>query len=183
MAGDAATNAAGRVRPSDEQLSEMDRPAEDNTWHETPNLSKDNIKQQAGRFYGGDAKKDAQDVANAGQEARAGNGSAINAVANVAQQKVNENVDDESKDKARQRKEELRQRTREYFGKKMPQERKDQTIWRLKVCDGYLTYTHLYSYLQNHRKWSSSASSIRITCALFKHCSASLSSIARMADR
>jgi hypothetical protein len=139
MAGDAATNAANRVRPSEEQLSQIDRPAEDNTWHEAPDLSKSKLKERAGHIYGGNAKKDVQDVASAGTSAaQTGNGNApnaggaVDAAQSVAQQKIDENADEDTKEKVRARNEELRRKTREYFQKKMPQERKDQTIWRLK---------------------------------------------------
>lgn len=36
MAGDASQAAANRVRPSEDELSQIDHPAEDNTWHEKP---------------------------------------------------------------------------------------------------------------------------------------------------
>jgi hypothetical protein len=153
MAGDAATNTASKIRPSDEQLNQMDAPAQDNTWHDAPDLSKDNVKRQAKAVYGGDIKKDAQDVANAG--ANAGNidtqdptrtntqavdrQGGVSAAINTAQRKYEENVDDEAKgeaqdakERAKQRKEDYRRRANDYFNKKMPQERKDQVIWRLK---------------------------------------------------
>ena len=47
MAGDAAQTAASKVNPSDDALNQIDRPAPDNTWHDTPDLSKDNLKNQA----------------------------------------------------------------------------------------------------------------------------------------
>lgn len=34
IGADAATNAAGKVRPNEDQLNRIDEPAEDNTWHE-----------------------------------------------------------------------------------------------------------------------------------------------------
>jgi hypothetical protein len=46
IAGDAATKAASKVNPSDEQLSQIDKPADDNTWHDTPDMSSGNIKNQ-----------------------------------------------------------------------------------------------------------------------------------------
>lgn len=46
IAGDTAQKAASKVNPSDEQLQQIDAPAEDNTWHEAPDLSKQNIKSQ-----------------------------------------------------------------------------------------------------------------------------------------
>lgn len=36
MAGDASQAAANRVRPSEDELSQIDQAAEDNTWHEKP---------------------------------------------------------------------------------------------------------------------------------------------------
>lgn len=178
MAGDAASNAANRVRPSDEQLNQMDKPAEDNTWHDAPDFSKDNLKKQAQGLYGGNLKQDARDVAQAGTNAADPHGnrgdqfqeqgfrdtasqgvqntqfqntntsglqgndgtqpsdvnarSGLGAVKDVAKDKLDNNTNPEAKQNILQRNEEYRRRTREYFNKKMPQERKDQTIWRLK---------------------------------------------------
>lgn len=160
MAGDAASNAASRVRPSDENLSQIDQPAEDNTWHDAPDFSKDNLKKQGQRFYSGNPAQDAKDVATAGANAAApGNeqpGTAAqqgnlqqnvpqnasardadplagrNAAKNVAEKKLDDHFDQETKDNVIQRKEEYRQKTKDYFNKKMPKERRDQTIWRLK---------------------------------------------------
>jgi hypothetical protein len=137
MAGDAATNAAQRVRPSEEQLQQMDRPADDNTWHDAPDLSKSKLKEQAGRVYGGNAKQDAKDVANAGTNAASSDRrDGLGTARAVAQQKLDENADEDTKEQVRRRNEDMRRRTREYFKKKMPEERKDQTIWRLKVSGG-----------------------------------------------
>jgi len=36
MASDASQTAANKLRPSEEQLSQIDQPAEENTWHEKP---------------------------------------------------------------------------------------------------------------------------------------------------
>ncbi|KAK5664336.1 hypothetical protein OQA88_558 [Cercophora sp. LCS_1] len=158
MAGDAATNAAARVKPSQEDLAQIDRPAEDNTWHEAPQLNKDALKSKAQRLYKGDPKKDAQDVANqatsqahptgssdphslaatAVPDHQTGAASGVNAQAganaalNVAQKKLDENLDDETREKAKAKRDEYRARVKEYFNKKVPQERRDQTIWRLK---------------------------------------------------
>ncbi|KAF4468260.1 hypothetical protein FALBO_4879 [Fusarium albosuccineum] len=151
MAGDAATNAAARVRPSDEQLRQIDEPAQDNVWHEAPDFSKDNFKKQAKGFYSGNPKEDAKDTAAAGINAAVpNNGSAApqqgvrdtaqntdpqagtSVAKQVAEAKLDSKVDPETKETILQRNEEYRRRAREYFGKKMPQDRKDQTIWRLK---------------------------------------------------
>jgi len=44
IAADASQKAANQVRPSEEKLAQIDEPAEENTWHEKPNISKDDIK-------------------------------------------------------------------------------------------------------------------------------------------
>ncbi|KAK2055761.1 hypothetical protein LY76DRAFT_519762 [Colletotrichum caudatum] len=179
MAGDAATSAADRVRPSGDALQEIDRPAEDNTWHEAPDFSKENFKKQAQGVYKGSLADDARDVVNAGTQAAHPNGAqnpqdlaataardqeqgtssgvnaqgGLNAALNVVQKKYNENVDDETKEQARQRKEEYRRRAKEYFNKKMPQERKEQTIWRLKKmvleCQQHPDYAQAIETLLN----------------------------------
>ena len=159
IAGDAASNAANRVRPDQDDLARIDAPAQDNVWHDTPDLSKDTMKQQFQSVYKGNPKEDVKDAANAGvstahptgstdarglaetaaHDQRTGGASGINATAgasnavNTGLQRLDDNIDDETKDKARQKKEEYRVRTKEYLKKKMPEERRDQVIWRLKV--------------------------------------------------
>lgn len=149
IVGDAAANAAGKVRPSGEQLEQIDQPAADNTWHETPDLSKDSLKSQAKNIYGGNPKKDVRDIAHAGTNAADRTGSDVaspnlsdpsnydrvagqNAAKSVVQDKINNNVNPETKENIKQRNEEYKRRVREYMNKKMPAERRDQTIWRLK---------------------------------------------------
>lgn len=159
MAGDAASNAAARVRPSHEDLAQMDRPAQDNTWHDAPDFSKDNVKNKFQGVYSGNPKEDAKAAATAGtshahpsgssnprdlastaaHEGRTGGSTGIDAqggayaAANTFQQKIDENMDDETKDKAKAKKDEYRARLKDYFNRKMPQERRDQAVWRLKV--------------------------------------------------
>ncbi|PHH63500.1 hypothetical protein CDD81_5781 [Ophiocordyceps australis] len=142
MAGDAATSAAGRVRPSEDDLSQLDQAAPDNTWHEAPDFSKDSLKKQAQGFYGGNAKADAKDVVDTGANAAAPVGTNDPAAADAtagqnaglaaAKDKIDQNVDPETKEKIKQRNEEYRRRAHEYFDKKMPKERKEQIIFRLK---------------------------------------------------
>jgi hypothetical protein len=143
IAGDAASNAAGRVRPSQDQLNQIDVPAEDNTWHEAPHLNKETLKQQVKGAYGGDPKKDARETVNeaasnakpgdqsqpAGEKAKVG----VATAKDKLKQKYEENVSDETKKDIEARNEDYRRRVKEYYNKKMPQERRDQTIWRLKV--------------------------------------------------
>jgi hypothetical protein len=46
--------------------------------------------------------------------------------------KVSENVPDETKDRAREIRDNAAQRSKDYLKKKMPQERRDRTVWRLR---------------------------------------------------
>lgn len=149
MAGDAASKAANKVNPSDDELAQIDQPADDNTWHETPDFSKDNLKNQMkSRMPIG--KQDAQDVVGDATQAGHPTGSrdpadAANLAAQDQQQGTDSGVDasqgasaglsslkdklpEEHKDKAR----EYRDRTSDYMKNKMPQERREQVIYRLK---------------------------------------------------
>jgi hypothetical protein len=149
IAGDAAQNTANKVKPSEDQLSNIDRPADDNTWHEVPDLSKQNITGQVKSkvpFGKKDAEKaagdvtqaahpqgsrDPADVAGAGaQEAQNGQPTGLDAqnAVGTAQQKLSENIPEEDKDRARRQ----RERLNNYLKGKMPEERREQTIWRLK---------------------------------------------------
>jgi hypothetical protein len=183
MAGDAATNAAAKVRPSQEQLEKLDEPAQDNVWHEAPDFSKENFKNQAKGIYSGNPKEDAKEIASAGinnaapgQQNQQGNfqqnnqqgaypqvttgpetsnvpsssgmpastdaardaarqtdpQAGKNAAMQAAQSKLDNKIDPETKENILQKNEEYRNKARNYLDKKMPQERKDQTIWRLK---------------------------------------------------
>jgi len=149
IAGDAATNTANKVKPSEEKLSQIDRPADDNTWHEAPDLSKERLRNQAKSslpFGKKDAEKAAGDINQAAHpdgsrdprdtaqlganEGQTGQSTGLNAQAalDVTKQKVDENISEEDKDKVRAR----RDRLNNYLKGKMPEERREQTIWRLK---------------------------------------------------
>ena len=157
MAGDAATKAAGKVSPSDQQLSQIDHPAEDNTWHEAPNLSKGNLKSQAQGtwnankpFSKGDLKSAAGDAtqaahpdgsrdpadaaALAARDQQEGTQSGVDALSgaraglDTLKSQASENIPEDKKAKGN----EMAGRTKDYLGNKMPQERREQTIWRLK---------------------------------------------------
>ncbi|KAF2011431.1 hypothetical protein BU24DRAFT_426515 [Aaosphaeria arxii CBS 175.79] len=149
IAGDAATNTANKVRPNEEQLSQIDRPAEDNTWHEAPDLSKGNLQNQLKQsipFGKGDAKQAAGDINQAAhptgsrdpadtadllaREQQQGTQQGLNAQAAAVQAKesISQNIPEEDKDRARRQ----RERAQNYFKGKVPQERREQTIWRLK---------------------------------------------------
>lgn len=156
IAGDAAQKTANKVNPSEDALNQIDAPAEDNTWHEVPDLSRDSLKNQLKSSYDKQkpfSKGDIQDVAQTAQDTginhaqnvptsddtTPGNldgpaGAQEGARAGVDQlkAKASANVPDETKDRARETKENAKVRTKDYLRTKMPQERREQTIWRLR---------------------------------------------------
>jgi hypothetical protein len=147
MAGDAATKAASKVNPSEDQLAQIDQPAEDNTWHETPDFKGMKSNLQAKIPIG---KKDAQEAAGDATEAAhpegtrdpaaAADKAATDGVDGVdatsgakagtqnLTNKFSDRMDEDQKQKLR----EYRERTNNYFKGKLPQERRDQIIFRLK---------------------------------------------------
>lgn len=153
IAGDAATKAASKVNPSEEELAQIDQHAEDNTWHEAPDLSKESLRNKIqSRLPIG--KKDVQDAtatatqaadpagssdpaavaAKAAQDQQTGGQTGVDAVGGVKagagnlKQKISDNTPEERKQQLR----EYRERTRNYFKGKMPKDRRDQLILRLK---------------------------------------------------
>lgn len=157
IAGDAATKTASMVNPAEDRLNQIDEPAADNTWHDVPDFSRDKIKTQMSQKWNenkpfgssevkkaaGDASaaahpdgsRDPADVANAaaneqqtsqpqGIDAAAGAQTGANQLKDAASQ----NISEDTKNKGR----EYRDRTTAYLKGKMPKERREQTIWRLK---------------------------------------------------
>ena len=152
IAGDAAQKSANKVNPTDEELQNIDRPADDNTWHEAPNLDKENFKQQlksrvpigkkdveqagrdAAQAANPDGSRDPADVAQrAAQDQQQGTSqtdprAGAEVAANNLKEKVSANTNENDKQKAK----ELRERSENYLKTKMPKERREQLIWRLK---------------------------------------------------
>jgi hypothetical protein len=157
MAGDAATKAATKVKPSSDQMAQIDQPADHNTWHDPPDLSASNLKSQIKSAYSkntpatGDDLRDAAGEANAAahpsgsrdpadtaalasQDQQRGTSSGVDAQSGAQagtetlRQRASDNVPEETKEEARTKKE----RTQRYLSSKMPQERREQTIWRLR---------------------------------------------------
>ena len=157
IAGDAAQKTATKINPSEDRLNQIDEPAADNTWHDVPDLSSANLKAQARDQYNkqkpfsrndlqnaaGDATQTAhpggsRDPADAamleadsrnqgtgsGMDPRAGANDAMGNLRGTASQ----NVPDETKDQAR----DTKNRTADYMKSKVPRERREQTIFRLK---------------------------------------------------
>ncbi|KAI1114555.1 hypothetical protein F5Y14DRAFT_413688 [Nemania sp. NC0429] len=138
MAGDAATNAATKLRPSEDKLQQIDTPADDNTWHEAPDFSKENMRSQMQGVFKKNPAADANDVANTAVEgARQPDGTmdpraGVQAGTGAVSDTINANISDEDREAAKTTAAEYRRRAREYLKKKVPQERREQTVWRLK---------------------------------------------------
>jgi hypothetical protein len=145
IAGDAATKAATKVSPTDEQLAQIDEAAADNTWHDTPDFSKENLKNQLKsrmQIGKGSAEQTAGDVTQATHPEGSREPADLAKAAAVEQQTgqekgidvtsgaqtLKDNVPEEAKKKTH----EYRERTVKYLQAKMPKERREQTIWRLK---------------------------------------------------
>jgi hypothetical protein len=157
MAGDAAQKAANKVNPSEDELKQMDKPADDNTWHDVPDLSAGNLKNQAKSKFNeqkpfnkdqvkeavGDAtqaahpsgSRDPRDAAElAARDQQQNTNSGVDAAkglqhgADKLHQQARENVPEETQQRAR----DARERSNNYLKEKLPQERREQGIYRLK---------------------------------------------------
>ncbi|OTA60056.1 hypothetical protein K449DRAFT_415349 [Hypoxylon sp. EC38] len=158
IAGDAASNAATKVRPAEEDLAQIDRPADDNVWHDTPAISKENVKSQFQNIYKSDPAQDAKGVVSSGAEAVRQPDGTVGDRLNAAQDatsraagQVVSNIDPETRDATKQTAQAYRARTRQYLSKKMPEERRERTIWRLKKmvveCQQHPDYNQAISTL------------------------------------
>jgi hypothetical protein len=144
IAGDAAQNVAGKVNPDEERLNQIDQPAEDNTWHDVP--SRDELKGQARDIFNKnkpfsreEAKQAAQEGADtaqqhpsAGADNREAGAAGVQQTADNLRARAEQNIPDDTQENVRKTKDATVQKTKNYMGKKMPQERREQTIWRLK---------------------------------------------------
>lgn len=157
IAGDAASNAASRINPSEDELNQIDRPADSNTWHDVPDMSASNLKNQARQQFNKQKPMDRQDMRDAagdatqqahpngsrdprdagrlaahdqqndtssGMDGRAGASAGIDSV----KSRASANVPEETKERARN----VTNQARDYLKEKLPQERRDQGIHRLK---------------------------------------------------
>lgn len=156
MAGDAAQKTATKVNPSEDALNQIDEPAADNTWHDVPDMSPTNLKSAARDQYNKQKPFSRSDVQDAAQKAQdsgydhaqnvpssddttpgnldgpAGARQGARAGIDHLKGQASSNVPDETKDRARETKNNAAERTKGYMSKKMPQERRDQTLWRLR---------------------------------------------------
>lgn len=144
IAGDAATKSASHIGPSEEQLRQMDNPAPDHQWHNAPSLSRENFKNQVCDQFSqnkpvprGEAREavgSATQAARSASDQRSGTASGIDASSGVhagaaeLRQRADEDVPEEHKQRAR----EYRERASNYVQNKIPQERREHVIFRLK---------------------------------------------------
>lgn len=145
--------AASRVNPAEDQLNQIDEPAPDNTWHDSPDFSKEKLKKtwnEKRPFGSGEVKQAAGDATQAAhpdgsrdpadlvdaaateQQTGQPQGVDVAAGAQTGVNKVKESTDEDVSEKAKSRTREYRERTTKYLQGKMPKERREQTIWRLK---------------------------------------------------
>ena len=128
IAGDSAQNAANVFRPHEDQLNQIDRPAEDNTWHDVPQM--DDLRSQARGFYQQNkpfGSKEAKDAAADAQQANTAQDAA-----QIGASNLQDSVPEDQKQQARGTSKAYLDKTKGYVDKKMPKERREQTIWRLK---------------------------------------------------
>ncbi|KAG0129171.1 hypothetical protein HOY82DRAFT_611140 [Tuber indicum] len=155
IAGDAATKTASRISPTEDQLRQMDNPAPDHQWVDAPNLSRENFRSQVRSQFNqnkpvprGEAigsatqatdphgSRDTRDATTrtthderknrdaGGLDASSG----IRGGAEEVRQRAQDNVPEGQK----QRVPEHMERASNYMQNKMPQERREQVIFRLK---------------------------------------------------
>ena len=138
IAGDGAQKAANKVNPSEDELNNIDEPAEENTWHESPDFQGMKGKVQSKSPFGNRgeakeaAKQNAQQSAEQAQQTREQGGSALDNLKNQAKNTASANMSEEDKQKAREKRDATKERTQNYLKEKMPKERREQTIYRLK---------------------------------------------------
>jgi len=143
MAGDVAQKAANKVNPSEDELNNLDEPAEENTWHDTPDMGKMKDQAKSMKPFGKDGLKGAaKDAKNTAQNSDGRSGGLVDGLKQGAKNmkdQAKSNIPDEHQEKAGDMKENARDakdtakdRTKGYIKEKIPQERRDQTIWRLK---------------------------------------------------
>jgi len=190
IAGDAAQKAAHRVNPTEDQLAQVDRPAQDNVWHDVPDLSANNLKQQmrqnldrnkpvhredlkqaagnATQAANPDDSRDPRDVtARTAHDQRFGTQSGVDATsgfqagATHLRDRVQDNVPDEHQDRVKRQ----WHSTKDYMNQKFNEDRRKQTIWRLKKMiveiQGHRDYQQaidtLLAIAENYRGHASSA--------------------------
>lgn len=144
IAGDSAQKVADKVNPSEDELKNIDEPEEDNTWHDVPDIKgqvKDKYHQAKPTDRQGlkDAARDAKSTGQNSGSNRGGAKEALKTGFNNLKGQAQSNVPDDQQDEAQHKKEQGKQKARQtrdqakdYLKNKMPQERREQVIHRLK---------------------------------------------------
>ncbi|KAL1954941.1 hypothetical protein VTO42DRAFT_399 [Malbranchea cinnamomea] len=126
IASDAAQRGVDTIRPSGDQLAQIDEPAPEGVWHEKPDISKGKIKSR---------------LQSGAKESHAiGTGSAdgtplVSQPVGVPNGRPTEAADggvDARASKEKGRTQDMADKTKAFFTEKIPQERREQTVWRLK---------------------------------------------------
>ncbi|BFZ59546.1 hypothetical protein YB2330_000557 [Saitoella coloradoensis] len=150
MGADAASKAAEKARPDQERLDRIDEPAPENQWHDTPDVGgmKENLKSKA-RDVKETAKSDAQAAKNnaassanpdgstsfnrtaehANAEARTGESRGVDAAGGA---QAGADTLKERHPEAHRKAMETKDKTVDYLKDKVPEERRQQVIDRLK---------------------------------------------------
>lgn len=123
IAADASQKAANQIRPSEEELAQIDQAAEDNVWHEKPNISKDDLKS---KFKRNKAVRAYYALPNVQLLTPSQDESVASASIPENQSTVESTKSTKSKNK------EYADKTKNYLSDKIPKERREQTVWRLK---------------------------------------------------
>lgn len=159
MAADAGSKATGKIRPDKERLEQIDEPAPDHTWHEAPpsfGEMKDSVKSKAqgardsaqqeadgvqrDAAHGATGQSDIKEAgrravdehANQTSRSDVDQNAGASAGMSSAKDRVSNAIPDEHKEKAKQVKEDTKNQTKDYLKEKIPEERRDAAIQRLK---------------------------------------------------
>lgn len=152
MAAEGASKVTSKLRPDQHRFDKIDEPAPDHTWHEKPpslGKMKDILRPKAQEARNqtqtlfGQAQQEAQDVEKVSpsvydqsdpQGADRGDiDSATNVELQTAEQHLSGHIPDEHKDQARHVIESTKNQAKDYLKEKIPQERRENTIVRLKM--------------------------------------------------
>jgi len=123
MFGDAATSLAGRVNPSQEQLAQIDTPAEDNSWIETPDFGDGGLR--------GKLKSQYSKASSWARKNRPGSSASITIDGSAADHPLAPD-DATTVSSSSSRRKEWQAKAKDYWGKKVPVERREATVDRLR---------------------------------------------------
>lgn len=133
IAGDAAEKSARKINPSQDALSQIDKPAEDNVWHDNPSGSaiKDQIKSTINRNKPANQSdlKDAASNASGAASSTGGNvdaqtaantkaNAAVNAAGSTIQARASDNIPEDTKNEAKEKQARYRAETKDYLKSK-----------------------------------------------------------------